>query len=755
MMTQSGLRFFETPWSLALSVGLVLVTASLCWIGWRRSGYAAEYGLVEVLRLLIAILVGVLLNQPEWVEEFRPKEKPTVAVLWDASKSMDTRDVAVAENSLDGPVAPSAASENNVAASGFQSRRESISRLTQSEFWKPLEERFRVVVEPFSLSPPGDSSDLYAPLATATERFSNLRSVVLASDGDFNEGLPPLQAAQGLRLANVPVMAVAVGSSTRLPDLELSSLDCPTVGVLGKPVRVPFTIRSSLPRECLATVTLRASDGSATDKEVLRKDVRIMPLGSATEWIYWTPRTVGNFTVTVDVPVQQGELLDDNNSRTAPISIREEKLRVLLVESKPRWEYRYLRNALSRDPGIELSCLLFQPGLSKVGGGNKDYIQKFPADLKELSEFDVVFLGDVGTVDGQLTPEDCRLLKGIVEFQASGLVFMPGFLGNQMSLVDTPLDELCPVVLDSLHPEGSSTSVVARMVLTEAGNRSLLTKLADSTAENIAVWEILPGFQWYAPVLKAKAGSEVLAVHQDAANQYGRIPLLVTRTFGAGKVLYMATDGAWRWRKGVEDKYHYRFWGQVVRWMAYRRNMAKGERMRLAFSPEQPQRGQSMALDAQVIQASGEPLQRGDVSLRIVAPSGAVETLRFAPPTDEGEWGVFSSSYLPNESGRHEATLSCKQTGDTLGTSFFVQGTPIEGIGRAARPEVLAEIAQVTRGSLVAQENIEMILKSLSALPEPPASVRRLQLWCHPIVVAVLVGLLGLFWTGRKRMGLV
>lgn len=151
MMTLSGLRFFETPWSLALSVGLVLVTASLCWIGWRRSGYAAEYGLVEVLRLLIAILVGVLLNQPEWVEEFRPKEKPTIAVLWDASKSMDTRDVAVAENSLDGPVAPSAASENNVAASGFQSRRESISRLTQSEFWKPLEERFRVVVEPFSL----------------------------------------------------------------------------------------------------------------------------------------------------------------------------------------------------------------------------------------------------------------------------------------------------------------------------------------------------------------------------------------------------------------------------------------------------------------------------------------------------------------------------------------------------------------------------------------------------------------------------
>ena len=96
-------------------------------------------------------------------------------------------------------------------------------------------------------------------------------------------------------------------------------------------------------------------------------------------------------------------LLADNNRLIAPISIREEKLRVLLVESVPRWEYRYLRNALLRDPGVELSCLLFHPGLNKVGGGNKDYIKQFPAGLDELSKFDVVFLGDVGMEDGQLT----------------------------------------------------------------------------------------------------------------------------------------------------------------------------------------------------------------------------------------------------------------------------------------------------------------------------------------------------------------
>ena len=606
------------------------------------------------------------------------------------------------------------------------------------------------MVEPFSPVPPGEGTNLGAALAGAQERFAGLRAVVLVSDGDWNKGAPPAEAAQGLRLQQVPVMAVSVGSETRLPDVELVSLDCPTVGVAGKPVRVPFTITSSLATERVVPVTVRTSTG-----ETLRKDVRLPAMGTVTDWVYWTPTAVGDYTLTATAPVQDGELLPDNNSRTAPIAVRQEKLRVLVVEGVPRWEYRYLRNALSRDPGVEVSCLLFQPGLSKRGGGNADYIPRFPAGLEELSQYDVVFLGDVGVGNGQLTSEDCRLLKGLVEYQASGLVFMPGWRGEQASLVDTPLEELCPVVIDPVHKDGFVADGPRRLVLTEAGRKSLLTKLADSAAENLAVWESLPGAQWYGPVLRAKAGSEVLAVHEDAANEYGRIPLLVTRTFGAGKVLYMATDGAWRWRKGVEDKYHYRFWGQVVRWMAYRRNMAKGERMSLSFAPEQPQLGQALSLDARVAEVGGEPLVRGDVAARITAPSGAVETVRFAPPAGDGEWGVFAATFLPQEPGRHEVTLACRETGDVLEASFFVQGSAGEAIGRPARPEVLAEIAQATRGRMVRPEEIAGLVAALEELPDPPPSVRRLQLWCHPLAAATLVGLLGLFWVGRKRQGLV
>ena len=348
--------------------------------------------------------------------------------------------------------------------------------------------------------------------------------------------------------------------------------------------------------------------------------------------------------------------------------------------------------------------------MSKVGGGNKDYIKQFPTGLDELSKYDVVFLGDVGVEDGQLTAEQCRLLKGLVEHQASGLVFMPGWEGREFSLLETEIGDLCPVIMDSSQPGGWGSRTPDHFELTELGRRSLLTKLADTQDDNIEVWEGLPGFQWYAPVLRAKAGSEVLCVHKDASNEHGRLPLLATRAYGAGKVLFMGTDGAWRWRKGVEDKYHYRFWGQVVRWMAYQRNMAKGETMRLFHVPDQPKMNQTLTLHANVMEKSGEPLHKGDVSARITAPSGKTDTVRM---TSEGdEWGVFTGKYNSEEPGKHVVNLFCKQTGATLETSFFVQGVAAERMGRPARPEVLEEIARVSRGKVIEAGKIDEVVRS-------------------------------------------
>ena len=44
---------------------------------------------------------------------------------------------------------------------------------------------------------------------------------------------------------------------------------------------------------------------------------------------------------------------------------------------------------------------------------------------------------------------------------------------------------------------------------------------------------------------------------------------------------------------------------------------------------------------------------------------------------------------------------------------------------------------------------------ALANLPDPPLSIRRVQLWSHPVLAGGVVFLLGVFWVGRKIVGLI
>ncbi len=730
-----------TPFSILFSIGMVIACAALSWSALKRTNFKRSHVALEGLRFLLVTLVAIAVCQPEWLQKFLPNEEPVVAVVWDESGSMDTEDVLKPEG---GP------------ADTTISRRESIQPLVDPKNWESFSDeqnpdRLNIAIAPFSssLATPRQGSDLNAVLAATLEQYQNLRAVVMISDGSWNIGGSPTESATQLRMKDVPVFAIGVGSETALPDLEVASLDAPTFGVVNKPTRIPFSINSTIAHDTQVTVVLSSSDGDDIQGQFV-----IPANGSLQQAFVWNPKKVGQYTLTINVSPADGERITANNQMTAPISIRKESLRVLVVESFPRWEYRYLRNALARDPGVDVSCMLYHPDLKAVGGG-KDYIKEFPQTLDELSKFDVIFLGDVGVGDGQLTTEDCRRIKGLVENQATGLILMPGFRGRQLSLVETGLRDLFPILFDMRQPRGWGNRIPAEFQLTEAGSQSLLTKLADSPAANTSVWRSLPGFQWYAPVLRAKVGSQVLAVHGSESNENGRIPLLVTKTFGAGKILFMGTDGAWRWREGVEDKYHYRFWGQVARWMAYQRNMAGGDSMRLFYSPDRPRTGQTLSLNANVMALDGEPLQEGNVNVQIVAPSGNTQTVKLSPQSDEEQWGLFSGFFVPEENGEHHATLTCRETGTTLETTISVQGLEREKIGRPANLEALKEIAAITRGKLVSAEQMNDLADAIKKLPEPEPQIRRIRLWAHPIWAGTMILLLGLFWVGRKLVGFI
>lgn len=731
------LHLNPTPLTLWLGIIALLGVGFLCVISWLRSPHRGRTAALEGLRFFIAALVVMLLWQPEWRTVINPTSKPRIAILWDDSGSMATLDAVVPEG---------------LGTTGeVVTRAEWTRKVLDSDLWTPLRSDGANELIPLSFGTPGgdgeglSGTDLHAPISRLLETENNLRAVVLLSDGDYNLGPPPVAAAQKMRLRGVPLFAIPVGAETRLPDLDLLTVTAPTYGIVGENVQIPFTIRSSLDRQVRTIVRLRDEAGRERTKDI------VLPPNTETyDSILWRLEREGSSILTLSVPVADGELVAANNSRDFTIAGRPERIRVLVIESLPRWEYRFLRNALSRDPGVELSCLLFHPELGP--GEGRDYIQEFPATLEELSKYDVVFIGDVGVREGQLTEEQCGLIRGLVENQASGVVFLPGSQGNQFSLLETELSDLIPVLLDEQNVNGFSESLATPLNLTTEGRASLLTMLGDSEEENPEIWRRLPGFFWHAPVLRAKGGTEVLAVHANRRGTFGPVPLMVTKTAGSGKVLFMGIDSAWRWRRGVEDLYHYRFWGQVARWMSYQRNMAAGQRVRLFYTPERPEPGSTVTINANAFDANGAPFKEGTVVIDVEAPDG--RTQRIELQKNESEWGAYSGRFRVDLPGEWKLRAMASGAEDMpTETTVLAQGVELEKIGQPARPDVLEEMAKVTRGRLILPDQLRALVNEINALPEPRPLENRIPLWSHWATLVTVISLLAIFWVGRKLNG--
>ncbi|MDX1951711.1 MAG: hypothetical protein SFY81_05975 [Verrucomicrobiota bacterium] len=725
-------------WSFAASPGIVLVallvwlgSGYVCWLLYQRSGKRSAVGRLELLRFLLITLLALTLLRPEYVRTYERTEKPHIQVLVDGSGSMETRDLLLTNQ--------------------VQTRAEWVETRIASAFWKPWERNARVLVEEFSTTPnaatntlPG--TDINAALERVLRADTDLKAVVVLSDGDWNQGKSPLAAASIARERDVPIFTVSTGSEQPLPDLALEWISPPSYGLFGEQITIPFRVKSHLPREVKIPVIL-----SSGGQEEVRREIVVPAHSEMASTILYYPRKAGEVSLNLSFPVQEGEIIPENNARDFSMNIRLGNLKVLVIDSLPRWEYRFLRNALARDPAVELHCLLMHPGMPT--GSGRDYIPSFPSSKELISRYDVIFLGDVGLGQGELTLEQCELIKGVVEQQASGLVFLPGKRGRLSSLTNSPLGELIPVVLDQERSQGVVLVNESALALSSSGRKHLLTRFDPEENRNEEIWNQLPGFFWSAAVERSRPGSEVLAVHSSLRNSSGRMPLLVTREAGMGKVLFMGTDAAWRWRRGVEDKYHYRFWSQVVRWMSHQRHLSEREGIRLIYSPEAPRRGDTLFLQASVLDKSGFPLEQGEVSVTITSPSGRSEHLPLLP-SEEG-WGVFQNRYVAQEGGDYNLAVIAEKEERRLETKINVSQPQLEVVGRPINRAIFQEISQISGGTNIDVSAFDQLVKQISVLPEPRARQKRHRLWSSPWLGAGILLLLTLYWIGRKRAGLI
>ena len=708
----------------------IIVFAVAVFLGfrtWMRMKKNRKIALLEIFRILIISILLFTLFDPERVERIVSDKKSQIICLRDVSESMQTKDILIGNEE---PIERSRWSE----------------QFLQEDWIKNLESNATILVKNFS-SPAGTkATDITEAIHEALDQGDSAKAILILTDGDANTGSSVLTVAGKSRTLSVPVYSLITGSDSSLPDLVLDEIFAPSFVLQEERVMISWQATNNFQSPQKTSLTL-FSNG----EKVLEKPVSFMGGETISGNLSWLPEQEGEIEFEIILQQIKGETYKTNNQKKVRTRVESKTIRALVVDSFPRWEYRFLRNALSRDPGVNVSCILFHPGMSPSKG--TAYIPEFPNDEAALAPYDVIFLGDVGLNEAELSEKQCELLANLIQYQASGIIFMPGRRGNQLSLSQTSLGDIIPVIYDLEKPRGLGTRNPATYSLTQKGREHWLTNLRGSGEKNRDFWSKLPGYHWSAMVEKSRPGSEVLAVHSNFVTEWGKMPLLAIRQVGAGKSLYLGSDSAWRWRRGVEDKYHYRFWSQIVRWMAHGRYLAEKEGIKLIPTPEKPRFGEKVFLRCIVLDQNGFPLEEGEVKGFARHANGDVENITFKKDPDCS--GVFLGTIQPSSPGDLSIEAICESAEKSIKTSLLVGELNREKLGNPTNPIPLRQLANLTGGlSKNYQENEELI-SALSFPPKPDPIFKINSLRTNLYWGSFLFVLLAIYWTVRKFFGMV
>ncbi len=656
-------------------------------------------------------------------------------------------------------------------------------------------------------------TDYAAALETVAREIPSeqLAGVLLLSDGRHNGDTAVDPIARRLGLQDVPVSTILVGGS-RLPfDASLADVSVPESIYLGDQVRARAVVRATgaMGRKLAVRLMLGGETVDQTELAVSSADwqqeVRLAhapttnTFGQAAEASAGRAGSSGGdaggvgalgYTLRID-PVPE-ELFADNNDWNFDVAVSDDRTNVLLVDDRPRWEFRYLRNLFfGRDKSIHLQYVLLHPdtidqvavaeSLPPASAGRAfgdAEAGALPRDRDEWRKFDVIILGDVGP--DVLTPEVVAEVQACVAERGALLVVIAGPQAMPHAFADARLGELLPVRYEAatggcwIPPEDAF-----RVVLTPAGRAHPILQQSTSVTESEAIWAGLPEMRWRFPLADAKPGAEVLAyavASDEAAEDFSgvtvadavakleaetrkrnRDALIVAQNYGRGKVLMLNFDRTWRLRYRVGDTYHHRFWGQVVRWGVGEKLRAGHAGLRLGTDKLTYTPGEAVRVFGRVADPGFQPVN--DARLLAVLLRNGAELVRVPLAHREGSHGLYEGGFPElTEPGRYTVELRREDGGksEPVRTILLVVTArrPVERSDVAASRETPDLMARWTAGRVVAPEQADTLWNSFGAGRRTLSETVEQPLWNSPFWFVALVGLLTVEWLLRKRGGL-
>ena len=221
----------------------------------------------------------------------------------------------------------------------------------------------------------------------------------------------------------MPLFPIGLGSQQPLRDLKLCDLLVEDVVFVNDVVnfRVPADgQRFPRARRCRRSAKRTNRPCWPRPKWRSRPTVSRRPVR-----LSFRPTQVGRFEFVVEAQPQEGELKTERNRQSRTIQVRKEKIRVLLVQAYPSFEFRYLRNMLHATRRSTLHTVLQEADLEHAEQ-DASALRVFPVRREDLFAYDVVIFGDVNPA--LLSPTALQNLADFVDQPDKGgaLVLIAG-----------------------------------------------------------------------------------------------------------------------------------------------------------------------------------------------------------------------------------------------------------------------------------------------------------------------------------------
>lgn len=583
-------------------------------------------------------------------------------------------------------------------------------------------------------------------------------AIVILTDGISSVGdSGKLSRVTGLAAQRlVPFYLVGIGSEEAMHDLNLYDTLVDEVAFVGDPITFSAKLKSFGFKGKPATLVLREKDSRTP---LVKKRVTAAGDGqSLPVEITWIPEEAGDYEFVVEVTPQSTEVDRTNNSETRQVSVREGRIRVLLVDSAPRWEFRELKVLLERERTVELHTVLQDADLEYADqdATAQPLRGRFPVSRDQLFAYDVVILGDVNTK--YLSPAILDNLRDFVSEAGGGLVMIAGPRFNPITYAESTLESLLPIELDGLGVPAPEVPIVnaTQPQLTLEGMKSTpIFRFDEDESESLAIWRELPGFYWMVEASQVKPGATVFAEHPSRMGNDRRLPVITMQRFGAGKVIFHSTDESWRWRNRVGDLYYGRYWIQAIRYLSRSRLLGQSKSAELKSDRLVYNRGETVNLRVRFF--NEEEIPTGDDPVEVVVERRGADTQTVTLSKVAQAPNAFEGQIRRAAEGTYHAWVSRPEFRESPpSTDFRIEAGDQElRVRGLARSELLAA-AKTTRGRYYGLAEARQLPDDVpQGRPVPIRSEEPIPLWNRWEVLILFTLVLTSEWLLRKRLRLV